>query len=315
MAKISPQTNRKVIKLSRCFIQTCAFLLMYSQSPLAFGQSQVEIESELSVGDSDAALAEEKQIQARLEEDLKKEDESSKAAARSYEITKKKTADIRAHIEQMKIATAKSEKNRQESLNQIKLNQKKLSKLELSEAEFKTKLAESEARLSGTNSKRDQLLAQIAKTKEQIQKTKDDIVASKQKEHLAKSEVKSANSNLKKAKANLAESKKWRDKEVARMSLEIKRLTKDQAMIEAQIRVSSAQIKKLQEVVNASRKKNALASENHQRAAALKNENDVELNRLQRLNRTPASKSAQKPKANNSVNTSEKSAQPAPANK
>ncbi len=272
---------------AHCLACFCALFISIIGS-YSLAQSQVEIENELSVGDSDAALAEEKQIQARLQEDQKKEDESKNAAATHYENTKKKTAQIRAHIEEMKVLANKSEKKRNEYLTQIKIEQKQLSRLEKSETDQQTQLTESKKRLEVTQTKRDQIRAQITQTKEAIQKTKDDILAFKGHEHLAKSEVKTATANLAKSKKSLTESKKWRDQEVKRMSALIKQLAKDQAVIEGKIRVTSSQIKKLQDEVNASKKKNILASENHERAAALKNENDLELARLQKLKRAPA---------------------------
>ena len=281
-----PQTNHSILSFVLTF--ALAFFLQLISRPL-HAQSQVEIENEMSVGDSDAAMAEEKQIQARLQEDNAKEEEAKHAAATSYEATKKKTASVHAHIEQMKISIVKANKNRQNSLTEIAIDQKKLNKLDKKESEFKASLTNSQNHLDATIKKHDQLLSQIKQTKDQTQKTKEEIASTKGKEFIAKSEVKSAVSQLSKSKNTLAETKKWRNKEAKRIAQVIKNLNRDQATIENKIKLSSAQIKRLQDEVNILKKKNAIASENHERAAALKNENDLELARLQKLKRVPAS--------------------------
>ncbi len=277
------------INYTQVFLQLSVLVIFGAFPNLSFGQSQVEIESEMTVGDSDAAMAEEKQIQARLQEDNAKEEAAKKAAARNYESTKKRTAEINSHIEDMKVGITKANKKRTQSETEIKIEQKRLSKLEKKESEFKAELARAESRLDTTNKKRDQLLTQISQTKDQTQKTKEEIAATKGKEFIAKSETKSAAKKLTKANDTLAETKKWRNKEAKRIAAEIKNLNRDQSVIENKIRVSSTQIKKLQEEVASLKKKNAVASENHERAAALKNENDLELARLQKMKREPAS--------------------------
>src|SRR5258708_915839 len=95
-----PRILGRLSRLAIGFYLSSLFLHMAPQ--VAFAQSQVEIESEINMGESDAAMADEEQTHVRMQAEKARELEARKDAKIESEMNRKKTADTRARIEKMK---------------------------------------------------------------------------------------------------------------------------------------------------------------------------------------------------------------------
>jgi hypothetical protein len=276
-------------QINQFLIMIMVGLLSIFISEKIYAQSQVEIDSEINIGESDAAAADEEITRAHAKADKIRDAELKKKAKSDSKIYKARADEARSRSEQMRTQMLKIADDRKIAEVEAKMNLKKLEKLEKEENISKIKLEAAKAELQHSVDRRDEANAHIEKVKDSIQKLKLEVQAAQKDKMQTKVEGDQANQKLKATNKNLNATKKWKVSEIQRIHAEVKKLKNEQLAIEQKIRASSVQIGVLTKNVNDSAVSLKSAKEDVGRANALKAENDAELTRLNKINSSTAS--------------------------